>query len=179
MNLDNLKNSWALIESDNLNQVQSLLYCKNYSIKNIIKYKNNIRYDSLFITNINSDDVFFEDIKNIMDIYSINSTILKLNRSNDIEKIYLNGFRKNLEMSDECLYETYVLDALPLSFKDKKVYWKPNSKSDFKQGMIIEYLNMNKWIKKEIIDPNSEWDKMLKLLIKYDKIRVEHVYDFK
>ena len=44
--------------------------------------------------------------------------------------------------------------------------------------MIIEYLNMNKWIKKEIIDPNSEWDKMLKLLIKYDKIRVEHVYDF-
>ena len=178
MNLNNLNNSWSLIESDNLNQVQSILYCKNYTIKNISKYKNNIRFESLLVFNDNSNEVFENDIKAIMDSYNIYSTIIKYNNSNDIKRIYLNGFKKDLEISDECLYETYVLDTLPLSFKDKKSYWKPNSKSDFKEGMIIEYFNMDKWIKKEIIDPNSEWEKMLKLLIKYDKIRIEKNYEF-
>ena len=38
--------------------------------------------------------------------------------------------------------------------------------------MLVEYLNNNKWYQKTVEDPNSEWDDIWKLLIKYDKVRV-------
>ena len=43
---------------------------------------------------------------------------------------------------------------------------------DFRVGMIVEYLNKNKWYQKTIEDPTLEWHDMFKLLIKYDKVRV-------
>jgi hypothetical protein len=38
--------------------------------------------------------------------------------------------------------------------------------------MIVEYLNKDKWYKKEVENPLDEWNKLWKLLIKYDKVRV-------
>ena len=46
---------------------------------------------------------------------------------------------------------------------------------NFKVGMVIEYLNKDKWFKKRVEDPNSEYEKMYKLFIKYDKIRVQSI----
>ena len=38
--------------------------------------------------------------------------------------------------------------------------------------MIVEYLNNNKWFEKKIENPVDEWNRMFKLLSKYDKLRV-------
>ena len=38
--------------------------------------------------------------------------------------------------------------------------------------MVVEYLNNNKWFEKEVEDPKQDWEKMFKLLAKYDKLRV-------
>ena len=38
--------------------------------------------------------------------------------------------------------------------------------------MLVEYFNNNKWYEKKVEDPINEYDKIYKLMIKYDKIRV-------
>jgi hypothetical protein len=38
--------------------------------------------------------------------------------------------------------------------------------------MLVEYLNNNKWCEKLVENPNEEYEKLYKLLIKYDKVRV-------
>ena len=40
--------------------------------------------------------------------------------------------------------------------------------------MFVEYFNNNKWNQKQITNIESEYDKTFKLLIKYDKLRIEH-----
>ena len=36
----------------------------------------------------------------------------------------------------------------------------------------IDRIDNNKWYEKKIQNPKDEWDKMYKLLLKYDKLRV-------
>lgn len=38
--------------------------------------------------------------------------------------------------------------------------------------MIVEYFNKDKWIKKQVINPETEYEKMYDLLIKFNKIRI-------
>ena len=38
--------------------------------------------------------------------------------------------------------------------------------------MIVEYFTNNKWYEKKVENPNSEYEDLYKLLIKYDKVRV-------
>ncbi len=38
--------------------------------------------------------------------------------------------------------------------------------------MLIEYFNQNKWVEKRVENINEEYEKLYKLLIKYDKIRI-------
>jgi hypothetical protein len=44
--------------------------------------------------------------------------------------------------------------------------------NDLKVGMVVEYMNNNKWHEKMVQNPQDEWEKLYKLLIKYDKLRV-------
>jgi hypothetical protein len=79
---------------------------------------------------------------------------------------------------DISLYNTdsdnvsYLYNGLSFSFIEQQRYWRPTKKEDFRVGMLVEYLNNNKWYQKTVEDPNSEWDDIWKLLIKYDKVRV-------
>jgi len=68
---------------------------------------------------------------------------------------------------------SYLYRRLSFSFVESKRYWIPKTKEDFKVGMIVEYFNNNQWSQKVVQDPNDEWERMYKLLLKYDKIRVQ------
>jgi hypothetical protein len=67
---------------------------------------------------------------------------------------------------------SYLNNGTSFSFVESKRYWKPTKKEDFRIGMLVEYLNNNKWCEKLVENPNDEYDKLYKLLIKYDKVRV-------
>jgi hypothetical protein len=41
--------------------------------------------------------------------------------------------------------------------------------------MIVEYLNKDKWFSKKVENPKLEYEKIYKLLIKYEKIRVQSI----
>jgi hypothetical protein len=68
---------------------------------------------------------------------------------------------------------SYLYRGLSFSFVESKRYWIPKSKDDFKVGMIVEYFNNNQWSQKVVENPNDEWERMYKLLLKYDKVRVQ------
>ena len=41
--------------------------------------------------------------------------------------------------------------------------------------MVVEYLNnKNKWCEMIVNNPDDEWDKLYKLLIKYNKVRISN-----
>jgi hypothetical protein len=68
--------------------------------------------------------------------------------------------------------ESFIYNGVSFSFIEEKMYWRPNKKEDFKIGMIVEYLNNNKWYQQTVKEPEIEFENLYKLLIKYDKIRV-------
>ena len=67
---------------------------------------------------------------------------------------------------------SYLYNGVSFSFVEQVRYWKPTKKEDFRVGMLVEYFNNNKWYEKKVEDPINEYDKIYKLMIKYDKIRV-------
>jgi hypothetical protein len=70
---------------------------------------------------------------------------------------------------------SYLYRGLSFSFVESKRYWIPKNKDDFKVGMIVEYFNNNQWSQKVVENPNDEWERMYKLLLKYDKVRVQSI----
>lgn len=93
------------------------------------------------------------------------------------KKIYSDGSEKRLNYTyyekEPYDNETYVYEGMSFSFKSATEYYSPKSKNDLKNGMIVEYLNNGVWNKKEIVNINEEWEKMYKLLYKYDRLRIQ------
>jgi hypothetical protein len=68
----------------------------------------------------------------------------------------------------------YVFNGISFAFEKKKRYFFPSKKEDIKKGMIVEYLNEDRWILKTINNVDLEYEKMYKLLMKYKKMRVSY-----
>jgi hypothetical protein len=162
----------------NCDRVSSVLYSKDYTIIPITGFFNN-KYDKSFIsiTEGTNDDLRTDSI------YLINNfvpepIIVKYRNDDFITKIYTDGSEIPMNIK---LYESesnenkiYIYNGVSFTLSDKKRYFFPKRKEDLKSGMIVEYFNNNKWIQKQIsADVENDYQKMFKLLIKYEKVRVE------
>jgi hypothetical protein len=67
---------------------------------------------------------------------------------------------------------SYLYNGVSFSFVEQVRYWKPTKKEDFRVGMLVEYFNKDKWYERLVEDPSQEYEKIYKLLIKYNKVRV-------
>ena len=149
--------SFILLSSDKLDDMVSVLYAKNYQIIPIQGYYQG-QYEDCVIA--------FSNIDNC---------VIKYLGETGVKKLFRDGSEKIMDIS---LYNTdsdnvsYLYNGLSFSFIEQQRYWRPTKKEDFRVGMLVEYLNNNKWYQKTVEDPNSEWDDIWKLLIKYDKVRV-------
>ena len=77
-----------------------------------------------------------------------------------------------------CVHEEFQKLRRNVNFTcefEEKRYWIPKKKDDFRVGMIVEYFSNNTWNEKLVENPNDEWDRMYKLMLKYDKIRIQSV----
>jgi hypothetical protein len=66
----------------------------------------------------------------------------------------------------------YIHEGVSFTLNDKKRYFFPSKKEDLKSGMLIEYFNNNMWYQKKVDNLDTEYEKMYKLLMKYEKLRV-------
>lgn len=174
IDLSNPKISYVIITSSKLEDIISILYAKNYQIIHIKGYYHGQYEDSIIAFGSDNDELR-SDVLFLLNHFKENCAIIKYYGESSAKKLYFDGSEKLLGI---VLYNTdsskmsYLYNGVSFSFVEQARYWKPTKKEDFKVGMIVEYFNNNKWFTKTVEDPNNEYEKLYKLFIKYDKIRV-------
>lgn len=125
------------------------------------------------------NDEMRKDLIFLLDHFNQDCAFIKYIGETDVRKVFRDGSERIMSTT---LYNTdegnvsYLLNGLSFSFVEKVRYWKPQKLEDFKVGMVVEYLNGNKWYQKTVENPNKEWSDMFMLLAKYDKLRVVSSY---
>ena len=157
-------------------RICSILYSKDYTIIPIKSYFEG-KYDKSFIA-INSgdnDDLRMDSIY-LMDNFGTDSVIAKYSKEVNPSRIDKNGSEKPMILTvyDSNLEnKSYLFNGISFSFSEQKRYFFPKKKDDLKSGMIIEYFNNNRWVPKQVSNVDTEFERMYKLLIKYEKVRIE------
>lgn len=155
--------------------MKSILWAKEYHIIPIQGYYHGQFEDSILAFTDDDNDEMRKDLIFLLNHFKQECGIIKYKGETGAKKVFSDGSEKPLGI---VLYNTdadnisYLYNGLSFSFVEQVRYWKPNKKEDFRVGMIVEYLNNNKWFQKRVENPNDEYEKLYKLLIKYDKIRV-------
>lgn len=175
MDLTNKNLSFILLSSDKIESMLSILYAKDYQILPIKGfYRGQYENSALAFSDVDNDDLRKELIF-LLNHFDQECGIIKYKGESNAKKLFSDGSEKPMGI---VLYNTdsdnisYLHNGVSFSFVEQVRYWKPNKLEDFKVGMIVEYLNNNKWFEKKIENPVDEWNRMFKLLSKYDKLRV-------
>lgn len=178
IDLSNPQLSFILLSSDNLDDMMSILWAKNYHIIPIQGYyQEQYENSALAFSDIDNDELR-KDFIFLLNHLNQNCGIIKYKEETGAKKIFNDGSEKPLGI---VLYNTdadnisYLYNGVSFSFVEQTRYWIPKTKEDFKVGMVVEYFNNKNWIKKEVKNPEDEWINLYQLLIKYDKIRVASV----
>ena len=167
--LSNVENNFLCDKACNI------LYSKDYTIFPITEYQNGKYNKSLLaISNTNNDDLRRDSI-HLIDEFQKESVIVKYKDEEDVKKILENGSEKILGISSydgDSNTTAYLYNGSSFSLVEKKRYKTLISKEQLKRGMIIEFFNNDKWIEKKIDNVDVEYERLYKLLIKYQKLRV-------
>jgi hypothetical protein len=164
------------VNNVNCEKTCSVLYSKDYSVISIKEYSTDTNKNCyLGVTSLTNNDDIRNETLNILNFLDLESAVLKYLGDSDPVRVYKNGNEHPLKFK---LYEStegskkYLLEGISFSFEEKIRYFFPKKKEHLKTGMVIEFLNNNKWNQKQIVDLDTEYDKLYKLLIKYDKLRI-------
>jgi len=167
--------SYVIISSNRLDDIYSILYSKEYKIIPIKEYfDGEFKESIIFYGNGNNDDLR-RDTLFLLNSYNEETAIIKYFGESHTNRILREGSERPLDLikyNTDYNNISYIHEGISFSFKDSKRYWKPSKKEDFKVGMIVEYLNNNKWCESVVNNPETDWEKLYKLLVKYDKLRV-------
>lgn len=173
--LENPKSSYIILSSSRIEDMISILYAKDYKIITIKGYYRGQYEDSVIAyNNINNDDLR-KDVLFLLNHFHQESAIVKYLDDSGAKKIFRDGSEKPLGIvmyNTDSENRSYLHNGVSFSFVEKVRYWKPTKKEDFKVGMLVEYMNNNKWYERKVENPSEEYERLYKLLIKYDKVRV-------
>lgn len=179
MDLTDKRISYIVMSSKKIEDIMSILWAKNFKILQIKGYYKGSYDDSIltFNDNLDNDDLRKEALF-VLNHFKENSAVIKYSGDTNANKIFYDGSEKPMSVimyntDDEA--KSYLYNGISFSFNENKRYWKPKNKSDLKVGMVVEYFNKNEWQSHKIKNPSKEYDRLFKLLIKYDKLRVESV----
>lgn len=178
MNLTDPKISYIVISSDKIDDMVSVLYAKNYHIIPVQGYYQGTYENSAMAYSDVDNDELRKDLIFLLNHFKQECGIIKYLNETGARKIFSDGSEKPLGIimyNTDSENRSYLYNGISFSFVEQKRYWIPKNKEDFKQGMFVECLNKNKWFSKKVEDPNEEYEKIYKLLIKYDKIRIQSI----
>jgi len=175
MDLTNQNLSFILLSSDKIDDMVSVLYAKEYSVLPIEGfYRGQYEKSAMAFSDCDNDELRKELIF-LLNHFNQDCGIIKYKGESNAKKLFSDGSEKPMGI---VLYNTdsdnisYLHNGISFSFVEQVRYWKPTKLEDFRTGMIVEYLNNNKWFEKRVENPEDEWNRMFKLLSKYDKLRV-------
>jgi hypothetical protein len=161
-----------------MDALTSVLWSKEYHILPIKGFYEGQFEDSIMAYKSVENDELRRDAILLLDQHGQQSAIIKYLGDTEPKKIFYNGEERPLGVvmyNTDSRNKSYLHNGISFSFVEKTMYWAPKNKDDLKVGMVVEFMNNNKWHQKRIHDLDQEWEKMLSLLVKYDKLRVERV----
>lgn len=155
----------------------NMLYSKSYTVIPLVSYEGGL-YEKVYISispydndQTRMDAIFF------MNEFLQGSSIVKYREEDTPKKIQYDGSEIPLSIN---IYESdmnkkvYIHNGISFSFAEMKKYFFPQKKEDLKSGLIIEYFSNNRWVPKKIGNLDMEYNNMYKLLMKYEKVRLEY-----
>lgn len=156
----------------------SIFYSKDYSVFPISNFKNETFHRTILaVSESHTNDDLRKDSIFLIDSFHKENIIVKYKNESNAVRINKNGSEtllRIIENNRELDTDEFFLDeGFSFSFESLKRYYYPKKKEDLKKGMIVEFFNNQKWVRKPIDDLDIEFDKLYKLLIKYNKLRVE------
>jgi hypothetical protein len=175
LNLKDVNSSFLIASSDDINGLISYLYSRDYHLIDMKGYYQGKFENSVLAFTNNSPDELRMDCIHIMNYFNQDCLIIKYKGEAGAKKIFKDGQEKPMGIlmyNTDSENKSYIYDGISFSFVEKQLYYFPKKKDDFKVGMIVEYFNKDKWIKKQVINPEMEYNKMYNLLVKYNKIRI-------
>jgi len=167
--------SFVIFCSQKLNDIISILYAKDYVVMPLQSFYHGDYEDSVMAFSKVDNDILRQDVLQLLNIFHEDFAIIKYNGEGEAKKIFRDGQEKPLkiiEFNTDSDNRSFLYNGISFSFLESVRYWKPTKKEDFTVGMLVEYFNGNKWSQKEVKNPNEDYEKFFKLLIKYDKLRV-------
>ena len=168
--------STTLENYHNLERLYSVLDSKDFSIFNIKDFrKTKVTPAFLALSQLQENDAIRNDALHILEFMDINSLILKYKDEKNPILLEKNGQETPLLIElypNDHSDQFYVFEGISFNLKKDKRYFFPKLKNQLKNGMIVEYLNGDVWKSKEIVNLESEYEKMFSLLIKYNKLRI-------
>ena len=111
-----------------------------------------------------------------MECFNQECGIIKYKNEKNATKVFRDGSEKPMSLiiyNSDLNNKTYLYNGISFSFLEEKRYYFPKERKELKNGMSLEYFNNNKWVQKEVIDINKEYDNLYKLLMKYEKVRIQ------
>ena len=175
MNLQEQNMSYVILSSDKLDDMISILYAKEYQIIPIKGYYRGQYEDSVIAFGRVDNDNLRKDVLFLINHFHQECAIIMYLGETSVKKIFKDGSENPLGI---VMYNTdaenisYLYNGVSFSFVEQVRYWKPTKKEDFRVGMLVEYFNKDKWYERLVEDPSQEYEKIYKLLIKYNKVRV-------
>lgn len=172
--LENENATFILLSSRKLNDIISILYAKEYQVTYIKSFYKEQYEDCIMAYAKVDNDTLRSDVLFILEYFDETYAIIKYSGEEMAKNIFKDGSETPLKI---VMYNTdennisYINNGISFSFVESVRYWIPTKKEDFKEGMIIEYFNNNEWNQKSVGNVNEEYEKLYKLLIKYNKIR--------
>ena len=158
----------------NVSKTYSILSAKNYNIAPMVGYTNG-KYDENLLAQADiSNDELRKDALLLISQTKKDNIIVKYKNENHLTKINSDGSEKLMEL---CIYDgrenkkIYIHNNTSFTLNEKHRYFLIKKKDDIKKGMVVEYFSNNKWHKKKVENVDTEFEKMYKLLIKYEKMR--------
>jgi hypothetical protein len=67
---------------------------------------------------------------------------------------------------------TYIVEHLTFAFDEMRTYVFIEKKEELHNNMIVECHDGTKWVERQIIDRDTEYEQLYKLMMKYRKVRV-------
>jgi hypothetical protein len=159
------------------NKFLNLLYSMNYSIVPIWGFQDAV-YEKYYIAFTSEDNHILEkESKLLINQFCFNELMMKFKGDTLLTRVLWNGEKFPVEVKyyDNSMdKKVFIHEGITFTLNEQKRYYFPSKKEHLKEGMIVEYFNNNLWHQKVIQDLDTEYEKMYKLFMKYEKLRVNY-----
>ena len=163
--LESSQSSYIILSTDRINEITTVLYAKEYQILHIQGYFNEV-FEDYVIAYGPDNETLRRDTIFLLDHFHQESAIIKYQGETNAKNVFFDGSEYPLDLiayNTDSTKKTYIHNGISFAFKESKRYWIPKTMDDLKVGMIVEYMNNNKWYERKVQNPSEEWEKLYKL----------------